>query len=204
MAFPPDAVAAFGEGLLISRLALQDGPASLLYHLGSRGLTGLEVPPFPVQDWRLRALANALELSIAPTGRAVAAHRNLIPRVYVGQLTQDALPGPWKTLPLPLPGEARRWWGPIPTSPPEEGGGWLTPVLAALLLPGTDEYVYLTRSGRELSGHSEKVVLKVDVDFRYMGGIRLEMNAGFMALDPDGPALLLVDEADRWFRCELP
>ncbi|MEX2526473.1 MAG: hypothetical protein WEA09_02445 [Gemmatimonadota bacterium] len=202
LGFPPDAVAPLPDGVLVSRLALGDGPSSLLYKVGSRGLTGLEIPPFPHDDWRVRSLVNSLELSTGAQGQVVVAHRFLVPRAYTTRSADSGVP--WQMVRVPLPDEARRWWGEMPTSAPESGVGWLTPVLAGALHSVSGDYLYLTRSGREVGGHSEKVILRVDSQFTYLGGVRLPVNAGFMALDVQRDLAIVVDGEDRWFTCPLP
>lgn len=202
LGFPPDAVAPLPDGVLVSRLALADGPASLLYKVGNRGLTGLEIPPVSHEDWRVRSLANSLDLSTGARGEVVVAHRFLVPRAYIAESLEPGVP--WRTVRVPLPDEARRWWGELPTSPSETGVGWLTPVLDGALHSPSGDYLYLTRSGREVGGHSEKVILRVDSHFTYLGGVRLLVNAGFMVLDVQRERAIVVDAEDRWYTCPLP
>lgn len=200
--FSPERLAVGPGGLLVVPLILGAGEEDLLHRWDGVGLRPVGVPVVRLGDWRLEAMANQASLVAYPDGRTVLAHQFVVPAVHV---VEPGAPRA-RAMPLPLPDGVRGAFGALPASPltEEELRALPTPVLDGAADPRSGDFLFLTRTGRRRGDYAEKAVVRVDRDFRYLRSYLLPVNAGFLTYFTSSGTSLVVDEADRWYRCETP
>lgn len=199
--FAPERVAVTGSGIAIVPLVLGAGETELLYLWRDGELRPAGVPVARVGDWRLAAMANQASLVPFPDGRVVVAHQFIVPGAHV-----VAPGGGVSELSLPLPDGLRSGFGRLPRPPftEEELQELPAPLLDAAADRRSGDLLFLTRSGRRSGDHHEKAVIRADRDFRYLRSYLLPMNGGFIGYFSSSRSAWIVDDDDRWHRCELP
>jgi hypothetical protein len=207
LGFPPESILPLEDGVLVARTVLIR-PSDPLLRLMSGEETGpgLEARPFLVPDPQLQTLANLLILLPTGDGGAVGIHQFLSPFARRVAPPDDMGRRGVRTLPLPLPAAVAPSYGWYPERPfsDDEIMRILTPALAADVDRRADQFLVLTRSGAQVGGFSEKAVLRVDGEMRLLGAVRLPLNAGQMLFRGRDGSLLVVDDLDRWHRCDAP
>jgi hypothetical protein len=95
--------------------------------------------------------------------------------------------------------------GYVPPLPLDEEA--LRPALAVALSiaahPDAHNYVILTRSGRTVDGHSEKLLIRTTSKLEFVDAFLLPVNAGELALIDSGKRAIVIDEEDTWHTCRL-
>lgn len=200
--FPPQRLAFAGRRLLVAAAGMDARLPGLLYAMRGSTAEPLGVPLAAHPDGLARLFLNDVMLHGYPDGSALLANRFVRPRAW----RVDPANGVSR-LTVPLPAAARDGVGYLPPIPfrEEEIGRIAAPVIASASDPRTNDLLYLTRSGRQREGRSEKALVRADRELRYIGSRLLDVNAIALAYLPADPATaVVVDYENDWFRCEAP
>lgn len=207
LGFPPESILPLGEGFLVARTVLVRPSDPLLQVASNDGaLSPLSAEPFRIPDPQLQTLANLLILLPAPGGGAVGIHQFISPFARLVLPEDSAGDRRVRTVPIPMPEAVAPSYGWYPERPftDDEIMRILTPALAADVDRSSGHVLVLTRSGAAGPTHTEKAVIRLDENMRWVGAVRLPLNAGQMMYRSADRSLLIVDELDRWHRCESP
>ena len=200
--FPPQRLAFAGERLLIAAAGMDTRLPSLVYELSGREAVPTRVPFATNADALGRMFLNFVTLQGYPDGTALVAHQFVQPRAW--RIDAEARAS---FLDVPVPEQVVASLGYLPPIPfrEEDLERIAAPVIASAADPRSGGLLYLTRSGRKLGGHTEKALVRVDRDLRYVGSRLLAVNAVALAYLPGAPEIaIVVDDEQNWFRCEAP
>jgi hypothetical protein len=200
LGFLPNDIAAHGDQLLVTAVAMGRTPGSLLFRERAGGLDTLPVAPRAYADMLIGALGNQPLVETFPDGAALVVHQFLAPRgfrVHTDGITPLRVPTPDAT-------EARI--GYIPQSPvtADQYPNLLLPAMSLSVDRGRREAYLLTRSGRSVDGRLERAILRTDDHLAFRAAYTLDVHAVQMAILPRRGAALVVDDMDRFHLCPLP
>lgn len=201
--FAPQGLSLAGGRLLITPFVIGNYPKTLLFALDQED----RAEPLPVTTARYRdglvnTFANTAHVATFPDGRIVVTHLLMIPFAQV--LTLDST-SPAR-FPLPLPDGVRERYGWVPTRTVTEDDSekLLFPVIASAADSRTGDLIYLTKTGRANGAGSEKALIRVDRDLRYLRSYLLDVNATRLAYLPGQELALIATPNDEWYRCHVP
>lgn len=200
--FAPQSLWPAGESLLLSPFVIGGHPRTLLYHLDGGKARELPVVTARYNDGLVNSLANTASVAHFPDGRIVLTHTIVIPFAQV--LTLDAANS--TTVPLPLPDIVRERYGWLPASRVTEADGdrFLFATIASAPDERTGDLLYLTKSGRTSERGSEKAVIRVDSQLRFLRSYLLDVNAAHMAYLAEQGISLIATMEDEWYSCSTP
>jgi len=207
LGFPPHRLVRFGDGYLVSAIALLPTQSELLYRVSERAIHGLGVAPLHMADWQLKAMANATVLVPVGGGRVILAHQFIEPVAHLLDIpgSQDA-PDAVRRVGIPVSDGVREAVGYLPERPftDESITKILTPILEAASDTAAGEVLYLTRTGRRIAEHWEKALVRVDRDMGYLDSFLVPLSVGPFAYLPRRREIVAVADDERWYRCPLP
>lgn len=199
LGFPPQRVAFAAGRLLIAATAMDPRVGKLVHVLEDGIAVPLDVTPATHADGLSRMFLNFVTLQGYPDGRAIVAHQFVEPRAWlVGTSSTERV-----VVPLPRAVEASLGFVPAMPVSEEDIGRIAAPVIASAPDRMTGDLLYLTRSGRERDGRSEKAIIRADARLGYLGSTLLDVNAVALAYLANGVAIV-VDDDMGWFRCRAP
>lgn len=205
--FPPESILPLGDEILVARTVLDRPTDPLLVVTDMSGRTQ-PVPGEPVhlEDPLLQTLANLLILLPGSDGGAVGIHQFLSPIARLISAPGPAGPRVATVVAVPVPETVAERYGWFPERPyrDDEILKILTPALAADVDRATGDFLVLTRSGTVGEGPSEKAVLRLDRGLSFLGAVRLPVNAGHLLYRAADRSLIVIDDLDRWHRCDAP
>lgn len=197
--FSPVRIAAVRDELAIIPMVYGRYPESLLFSYAHDRIVSLQVRPVDYPDLTLKMLAN-IQATAVLDAELLMMHQFMVPRGY--RWRPGSAPIAVGAL---LPQEVRKSVGYVPPLPLDEQA--MKPVLAVAIDVAADKagkrFVILTRSGRQLGSHSEKVLIRTTPDLRFTDAFLLPVNAGHLALVDSGRTAVVIDEEDAWFTCPL-
>lgn len=203
LAFAPQGLHQVDGRLLITPFVIGNYPNSLLFTLDQEE----KIHPLPVaiaryRDGIINTFANTAQVATFPDGRIVVTHLLMIPFAQV--LSLDS-PTPVRA-PLPLPDGVRQRYGWTPTNSLTEADAdrVLFPVIASAPDARTGDLIYLTKTGRTNGSGSEKALIRVDRDLRYLRSYLLDVNATRLAYLAGPEIALIATPEDEWYRCHAP
>lgn len=200
--FPPQRLAFAGGRLLITAAGMDGRLPALVYELVAGQVRPLEVPPARHVDAIGRLFLNDVAIEGYPDGSALVAHHFVRPRGW-----RVGADGTVEALDVPVAAAIESSIGHLPPIPfrEQDMASIAAPVIASAADPRTGDVLYLTRTGRQRDGRSEKALVRADAHFRYLASRRLEMNAVVIGYVPSHPdEVVVVDFDGDWFRCESP
>jgi hypothetical protein len=207
LGFPPESILPLGEEILVARTVLNRPTDPLLVVVDLAG-RARPVPGEPVHlgDPLLQTLANLLILLPGSEGGAVGIHQFLSPFARLISAPDPTGRRAARVVALPVPGTVAERYGWLPERPFREDEilQILAPALAADVDRATGDFLVLTRSGTVDNGPSEKAVLRLDGEFFFRGAVRLPVNAGQLLYRATDRSLIVIDDLDRWHRCDAP
>jgi hypothetical protein len=205
--FPPESILPLGGDILVARTVLDRPTDPLLTVLDPSG-RGRPVPGEPVHlgDPLLQTLANLLILLPGSGSGAVGIHQFLSPVARLISAPDPTGRRVARVVSVPVPGTMAERYGWLPERPfrDDEILQILAPALAADVDRRTGEFLVLTRWSTVADGPSEKAVLRLDGEFAFRGAVRLPVNAGQLLYRALDRSLIVIDDLDRWHRCDAP
>ena len=200
--FPPQRLAFAGGRLLITAAGMDARLPGLVYELRDGSPRPLAVPLARHADAIARLFINDVVLEGYADGSALVAHHFVAPRAWrVG--ADNGI----EERSVPIAAAVAGSIGYIPPIPIREEDllRIAAPVIASAADPATGDLLYLTRSGRQRDGRSEKALVRANRDLIYLASRLLDVNAVALAYLPGAPeSALVVDYEGGWFRCETP
>jgi hypothetical protein len=200
--FAPQGLRLAGDRLLISPFVIMNHPRSLLFALEGGRAYELPIATARYQDGLINVFANTVSVAPYPDGRLVLTHNMIIPFARVLTPGDDAS----ATVPLPLPDGVRDRYGWLPTAAVVEADAekLLFAAIASAPDPRTGDLIYLTKTGRENERGSEKALIRVDRELRFLRSYLLDVNAIRMAYLSEQNISLVVTTEDEWYSCHTP
>jgi hypothetical protein len=207
LSFPPESILPLEDGVLVARTVLirpADPLLRITNHLGAG--SALETRPFRIPDPQLQTLANLLILLPRRGGGAVGIHQFLSPFARLVSPPDPAGNRDVRTVPVPLTEGLKPSYGWYPKRPfaDDDIMRILTPALAADVDRRAGHFLILTRSGSDGADFTEKAVIRLDGEMGWVGAVRLPVNAGQMVFRGRDQSVIVIDEFDRWHRCDAP
>lgn len=201
LGFPPQRLSFAGSRLLVTAAGMDARLPALVHEVKNGGVEPLAVPLARHVDAIARLFLNDVVLEGYPDGSALVAHHFVVPRAW-----RVEPGGAVSRLAIPIAEATRASIGYLPPIPfrEEDIGRIATPAIAAAADPESGDLLYLTRSGRERDGRSEKALVRADRHLRYLGSRVLDVNAVTLAYLPGERSAIVVDHDGGWFRCESP
>ena len=196
--FAPLQMLQTSNGIAVAPMVMGRFPGTLLFRWQQNGVVREEVPVVDFPDLTTKAIGNRVRL--LPSGDGIILlHQFFTPRaVHVSPRGQ-------RLLPVPLATAQKRAIGYVPPLPLNDEA--LAPALVvandATVGDGGD-LLLLVRTGRSAGDRFEKAIMRTDSLLGFKAAYRLGSSPGAMTYLPRTRTLVLVDEEDRWFTCQLP
>lgn len=200
--FVPHSIEPLPDGaLLVTAMPFGTKPPSLAVRISADSAAPLPLPRRSYQDMTVNALGNTALVETLSDGSALVIHQFLSPRAF--RLGAD---GAVTTLTVPTPAGTRHTIEYVPHSPITEDQmpKTLLPAMAVSVDRGRREVHLLTRSGRELDGRPERVVLRLTEELAFLQGFLLDVPAAGLVYLPRTERAIVFDDEDRFFSCPLP
>lgn len=196
--FAPLHIVETPRGVAIAPAVVGRFPGTLLFVLRHGQVRREEVGVLDFPDLTTKALGNRVRL--LPAGSSlILLHQFFTPRaVLVGE-------GGQRPLRVPLARALRSAIGYVPPLPLNDEALKPALVVANDAAPAErGELLLLVRTGRAAGDRFEKAIMRTDSLLNFMAAYRLPVSPGLMTYVARTRTAVLVDEADRWFTCQLP
>jgi hypothetical protein len=196
--FPPALARTSGGDTYVMPTVLGGMPDHLLYRIDGRDLHPEPLAPQVGAGVTHNAFVNMVVATPRGHGELVIIHRFYRAQAYVWNgrtVSRFAVPVP--------DGERELFDHPRPVRREEDLPYLPVVALSPYVDPSSGDVVYLTRSGRQGTDHSEKALVRIDAGFQFVSSRLLPVDALFIA--PLGhDSVVVVSNEGEWHRCEAP
>lgn len=202
LGFVPHSIEAAPNGdLLMSAMPFGSKPPTVVVRMRDGELSYVPVPKRSYPDMTVAALGNTALVETLSDGTALVLHQFMAPRGFRVSPTDQVEP-----LPVPTPAGTRESVDYVPTSPITEDQLplALVPAMAMSVDDQAQEVFLMTRSGREVDGRLERVIMRLDSSLGFKAGYTLDVHASGMLYLPRIGRALVYDDVARFHTCPLP
>jgi hypothetical protein len=200
--FAPQHLQRLGDQLLITPFVIANHPRTLLFTLENDRIRSLPITTNRYRDGLINILANTASIATYPDGRIVLTHAMITPFAQV--LTLSASAPDRSPLPLPDGVRDRYGWLPSATVTAADADSLLVGTIASAADQKTGDLIYLTKTGRINDRGSEKALIRVDRDLRFLRSYLLDVNAVKMAYLAERDISLITTPENEWYSCPTP